>query len=71
MLVPSYPKIICKGASAKYWVNTYVKHFFQCKKNKTIVQSCDKLWFCWSVNWCEEKSDLKQFNMQHKINTFL
>ncbi len=65
--------MICKGASAKYWVkgvNTYVKHFSVFKK-KTIVQSCDKLWFCWSVDWCEEKSNLKQFNMQHKINTFL
>ncbi len=62
----------CKGASTKYWVkgtNTYAMYLFQC----FIFNKCERLsqisfllchYGVWSVNWCGEKSNLKQFNIR-------
>ncbi len=54
----------------KYWVkgmNTYAMYLFQffiCNKFAKLSQICFLLchYDVWSVNWCGEKSYLKQFN---------
>ncbi len=62
----------CKGASAKYWVkglNTYTMYFsflYIYKAVTVLFLLCH--YGVWSVDWCGEKSNLKQYNMrrQHK-----